>query len=62
MLDPLPVPSASDWNGLTACAVKQTVADLDSIVNSIGGGGIVDFPETETHKGHAVARVELDSR
>lgn len=46
----------------TACAVKQPVASLDGIVNSIGTSGIVDLPQAKADLGHLVAIVEGDER
>lgn len=44
-----------------AGTIKQSVAGLDGVVDSVGTGGIVDFPETETDLWHRVAIVELDN-
>lgn len=64
--------------GHTACTVKETVARLDGIVDRVGAGVVVDFPEPgqkismlsgtidgyppKANKGHLVAAVELDGR
>lgn len=45
---------------LTASAVKETVSNLDSIVDDISSDGVVDLPETEADLGHIIAAVELD--
>jgi len=45
----------------TTGAVKESVAGLDGVVNSVGTRGIVDLPETETDERHLTAVVELDS-
>lgn len=47
----------SDWKGLTAGTVEQTISDLDGVINRVGGGRIVNLPETEAHEGHVMARV-----
>lgn len=62
----------------TTCAVKETVAGLDGIVDSVGAGVIVHFPKPglkintrcdnrdgyapKANKGHLVTAVELDGR
>lgn len=46
-----------DWEKLTAGTVEQTISNLDGIINRVGGGRIVDLPETEAYEGHLVARV-----
>ena len=42
---------------LTASRVEETIAGLDSIVNLISAGTVVDFPQAEAHKRHLVAAV-----
>jgi len=42
--------------------VKESVSDLDGVVDSVGASVVVDFPKTETNERHLVAAVELDSR
>ena len=46
---------------LTTGTVKESVARLDGVVDSVGTGGIVDLPETETNERHLAAVVELNS-
>ena len=31
----------------TACAVEQTIAGLDGVVDLVGAGVVVDFPKSE---------------
>lgn len=45
---------------VVTCTVKETVARLDGIIDSIGTGVIVDFPKPKANKGHLMAAVELD--
>ena len=42
----------------TTCAIEETVARLDGIVNGIGTGVIVDFPETGEKFSRPVVRME----
>lgn len=59
-------PSAESVHGgsrqgrLTASTVKETVADLDGIVDDVGANVVRDLPEAEAHLGHVVAAVKLD--
>ena len=50
------------WDLLTACAVKETVARLNGIVDLVGARIIVDLPQAKTNNGHLVAAVQLDVR
>lgn len=45
----------------TACAVEETVASLDGVVDGVGSV-VLDLPETKAHEGHLIAAVELDGR
>ena len=38
--------------GRTACAVEETIASFNGVVNLIGAGFIVDFPEPRKHDYH----------
>lgn len=40
----------------TAGTVKESVTSLDGVVDSVGTGGVVDLPETETNERHLRAR------
>ena len=45
----------------TRGAVEETIAGFDRIVDGLGAGVIVDLPQTETHQGHFMSAIELDS-
>jgi hypothetical protein len=44
----------------TTSSIKQPVSSLDGIVDGVGAGVVVDFPETEADLGHLVAIVQRD--
>lgn len=48
------------WEKSTACAVKETVACFDGIVDLVGARVVVDLPEPEPDQGHRVTAAELD--
>jgi hypothetical protein len=45
----------------TTCAVEETIARSDGIVDLVCTGVVVNFPQTKSHKGHVMATVQLDS-
>ena len=46
---------------VVAGSVKETVAGLDGVVDSVGTGVVADLPEAEANLWHLIAGVELDS-
>lgn len=56
-----PLRGALERIALTTSAVKQSVADLNRIVDGISTSRVVHFPQAEANEGHLVARVQLDS-
>ena len=47
-------------NRHTACAIEESVAGLDGIVDGVGAGVVVDLPQTEADLRHLVAIVQRD--
>lgn len=44
----------------TASTVKETVSNLDGVVDRVGASVVVDLPQTEAHDGHIIAATQLD--
>lgn len=44
----------------TACAVEQSVSDLDGVVDCVCASSFIDFPQAEAYLRHLMASVELD--
>lgn len=44
----------------TASTIEETVASLDSVVDLVSAGVVVDLPEAKAHYGHVIAAVQLN--
>lgn len=47
---------------LTTGTIEQAVTSLDSAVDLVRAGVVVDLPQAKAHEGHFVAAAQLDNR
>jgi hypothetical protein len=50
-----------DFVAVVARAVEEAVPRFDGVVDLVGAGVVVDFPEAEADEGHVVAAIQLDA-